>query len=680
MRKIIVLTSIIAVFILSFFIFYNIYFISYDYSLFFEKKEDIEVEIKEFNEEFLKKGKYNIFCNQNLENGKLSGDDYFSLCKECINYCPKIDFYFSILNNKIIFSDLNNDKGKEAIMILEKKVGEEPSIFFLAVLNSSFQEYNPIEIGKGIIINYFTAEKDKIIISFLNHKETDLFCCPTKEEMREYKIIGDNLVENKILEKIKYRNIEKGFQFEYPENWEVKKINEDSFMVYNSSSFYNFPIFIEFSKEKIKEMSSDFLYSNLENFLIKTRKETPYKDIFEGIKSSFKINNYSILSDYSYFKNNDLKEKTFLEVDAEEMKIFLNKDGKVEKEYNILAKGDYEKWGGAPAGLYSILSKQKLGFSNISNAYMPYAARIYGSYLIHGEPYYSGGIKINSPFSGGCFRVKNEEMTDLFSQIEVDMPILVIDKKNDNFRYKDNRVIPFIDFTADKYLVADLNSGFVILEKEIEKEHQIGSLTKLMTSLIMVENADINKTITAKPHMFLGKDSSPVIFSGYNYKIADLFVPSILGDENNSIFVLSHYFGIEETLKKMNEKTRMIMMEKTFFSDPIGEGEENVSTAKDLFYLTRYIRNNTLPLFQISKGNNVLFVNKNIFPNLKNKNLFYEKDDFIGGKKGTKNNGIFIFNIWGRDIAFIILGSKNEEQMKKEVEEVIKWIENSVKY
>jgi len=180
--------------------------------------------------------------------------------------------------------------------------------------------------------------------------------------------------------------------------------------------------------------------------------------------------------------------------------------------------------------------------------------------------------------------------------------------------------------------------------------------------------------------MFLGQDIFPRIITGNSYKVADLFIPSLVGDINNSAFVLSHYFGVEETIKKMNEKTEMIMMEKTFFTDPTGESEENVSTAKDLFYLARYIKNNALPLFQISKGNDVLFVNKNTFPNLKNENIFYDKDIFIGGKKGGKNNGVYIFNIWGRDIVFIILGAKDEEQVKKEIEETIEWIGNTTKY
>ncbi len=678
MNRAVLYLSLPIAFLLGFFISQSFTFPFLRFSYF--PKETIVLEKREFNEDFIKKEKFDVFCKASLKDGILFGEDYFSVCNECIDYCPKIDFHFSIFNNNIIFSDISKNGEKEAVFILEKKIGEELPAFFLTAINSSFNHYPSVKIGKGIIIESFSIDKGKVNISFLSHEEDDFLCCPTKKEKKEYEIRADRLAEIKSLEKIKYRSISQGFEFEYPKSWKIKRVDNNSIVIYQPSLTYSFPIFIEYFLEEAGEPSLDFLSYNLENFIIKTRKETPYLDIFEEVKSSFRINKNSLLPDYSFFRKSLLEEEIFVEIDAEDMKIFLYKNGEKEKKYNILAKGDYEKWGGAPAGLYGVISKQTVAFSNISNAFMPYAIRIYGSYLIHGEPYYPGGARIISPFSGGCFRVKNNEMKDIFEEVEIETPILVIDKKNDNFTYKDKKIAPFPGFSADKYLVADIDSGFIILEKDIEKPQKIGSLTKLMTSLIMVENADINKRITARPYMSFEREYPSRIILGNSYRVADLFIPTIMGNINNATILLSHYFGIEETVKKMNEKTKMIMMEQTFFTDPTGEAKENVSTAKDLFYLTRYIKNNALPLFQISKGDDVLFVNKNIFPGLKNENIFYEKDNFMGGKKGDENSGIYIFNVWGRNIAFIVLGAKSEEQTKREIEDVIRWIEKTTKY
>ena len=42
----------------------------------------------------------------------------------------------------------------------------------------------------------------------------------------------------------------------------------------------------------------------------------------------------------------------------------------------------------------------------------------------------------------------------------------------------------------------------------------------------------------------------------------------------------------------MNEKAESILMEDTVFTDPSGFDPGNVSTAQDIFYLIRYVKNN----------------------------------------------------------------------------------------
>ena len=313
---------------------------------------------------------------------------------------------------------------------------------------------------------------------------------------------------------------------------------------------------------------------------------------------------------------------------------------------------------------------------------MPYAIRFYGSYFLHGEPYYSSGVKITTPFSGGCFRVKNEDMKIIFEEAEEGMPILVIDKKNDDYLYKDKELIPFPEISAEKYLIADLDSGFIISERNIKKQHSIASITKLMTALVIVENTNIKKTMTVRPYMLNGPGNTPLIFSGKTFYLADLFRPLLIESSNNAAWVLTHYFGRERTLEIMNEKTKKIMMDNTIFTDPTGFDEGNISTAEDLFYLARYIKNTAQPLLNISKGENVPLVNSYVFPNLQNLNVFYENPYFLGGKSGflLKSNytGLYIFNIKERNIVFIILGANDQQALKEEIEESINWIKNLI--
>jgi len=112
----------------------------------------------------------------------------------------------------------------------------------------------------------------------------------------------------------------------------------------------------------------------------------------------------------------------------------------------------------------------------------------------------------------------------------------------------------------------------------------------------------------------------------------------------------------------------MILMENTNFVDPSGFDLNNTSTAKDLFYLVRYIFNNRPPILEITKGKKVQSFGEVRFDieKLWNKNVFINDPTFIGGKTGfLKESGetaIFLFRFNDqRNIAISLLKSKDVE-------------------
>lgn len=372
----------------------------------------------------------------------------------------------------------------------------------------------------------------------------------------------------------------------------------------------------------------------------------------------------------------------FLEVNLAEMKVSIYKDGFSIKEVPILTKGNVDNWGGSAAGLYRILSGNKASFSVSSEVYMPYALRYYGKYYIHGIPYYPGGAKLDSLFSGGCLRLKDEDAKAIYELTELNMPVLVIDKERDYYDYSTEDIIEFPELSAKSYLVADLDSGYVFAEKNSSDPLPIASLTKLMTAIVVAENVNLKRSILIKEKMLEAYGSTEGLELGERFRVTELFYPLLIESSNDTAEALSYFLGREKTIRLMNEKAKFILMKQTEFTDPSGFDPGNVSTARDLFYLARYILNNRPPILEITKGNKVRSFGDVRFDIEKfwNKNVFIEDPTFVGGKTGfireSKYTAIFIFRLSDQDgiernIAIILLGAQSN---KTDTQKAYMWL------
>lgn len=381
-------------------------------------------------------------------------------------------------------------------------------------------------------------------------------------------------------------------------------------------------------------------------------------------------------------KNFILLKENFLEVNLDQMKVRLWQDSLLEREFPVLTKGDPQGWGGSAVGLYKILSGRKLSFSIISDVYMPHALYYYGKYYIHGEPYYPGGEKLASDVSGGCIRLSDEDAKTVYELTELNMPLLVIDKEKDDYKYPEQELDKFPEISAESYLVADLDSGFVFAEKNSQKQFSIASITKLMTAIVIAENVDLRKSILVDEKMLEPYGSTEGLEAGKRFRVVELFYPLLIESSNDAAEILSYFLGKEETIRLMNEKVKAILMENTNFTDPSGFDLENVSTAQDLFYLARYILNNRPPVFEISRGEKVQSFGEIQFEveEFWNKNIFINDPTFLGGKTGflpeAGQTALFVFRFFDeqereRNIVISLLGSGNH---KTDTQKIYIWL------
>ena len=155
------------------------------------------------------------------------------------------------------------------------------------------------------------------------------------------------------------------------------------------------------------------------------------------------------------------------------------------------------------------------------------------------------------------------------------------------------------DISGKNVILYNMNDYEIIYSKNAEEKTQIASLTKIMTTIVGIENIDdLNKNITFTEKDFEGTTG----YSKAGFKVndkatyLDLLYGIILPSGADAVNALvNNTLGYDEFIKKMNELAKKIGMNNSHFSNPIGkDDEQNYSTAKDLSLLLKYALNNEL--------------------------------------------------------------------------------------
>jgi D-alanyl-D-alanine carboxypeptidase len=173
------------------------------------------------------------------------------------------------------------------------------------------------------------------------------------------------------------------------------------------------------------------------------------------------------------------------------------------------------------------------------------------------------------------------------------------------------------------YIVADATTGFILLESKSKDKHQIGSLTKMATAMVVLDWAehkggDLNQLVTIPPSAFVGTLENNVGFRpGDEIALRDLLYAALVQSDNVAAYALASYVGsqiqaptpklsaIDIFVTQMNALAKQLKMEKTRFVNSHGV-DTNVkplpfSTAEDVARLTRYALNKASFRFYVSQ-------------------------------------------------------------------------------
>lgn len=152
--------------------------------------------------------------------------------------------------------------------------------------------------------------------------------------------------------------------------------------------------------------------------------------------------------------------------------------------------------------------------------------------------------------------------------------------------------------SATSTVVMDLDSGRILYSKNKDEKRLIASVTKVLTSMVVLENTDLEKEVIVGEEVLKMYGTNIYIEMGEKIKIKDLLYGLLLRSGNDASVVLAVNTSktIEDFVKLMNNKAKEIGMNNSIFSNPHGLDEEtkNYSTAYDLAILSKYAYQNPI--------------------------------------------------------------------------------------
>lgn len=216
--------------------------------------------------------------------------------------------------------------------------------------------------------------------------------------------------------------------------------------------------------------------------------------------------------------------------------------------------------------------------------------------------------------------------------------------------YAKNQQTPF---TAQAWLVAD-GSGKILNGENTQDIRSIASITKLMTVMVVLDaNQPLDQVISTKLHK-------------KKLTRKELIDLAIIHSDNNAAKIICEKYvtGLKGCVNDMNLKAKELNMHNTFFIEPTGLYNDNVSTAEDLIKLV--MSASKYPL--IVEDSNIASIkfptSKKKVIEFRNTNSLVGKDyEFIVSKTGfiRKSGGciVMMLNTDHGVRTVVLLGSKN---------------------
>ena len=237
-------------------------------------------------------------------------------------------------------------------------------------------------------------------------------------------------------------------------------------------------------------------------------------------------------------------------------------------------------------------------------------------------------------------------------------------------------------------LVQDAESGETLFDKNSETVLPIASITKLMTSIVVLEQAlDLEERVVITKEDLAATRSSRIrgrLRPGTELSRDELLMLALMASDNRAAAALarSYHGGTEAFVAAMNGEAERLGLLDTRFSDPTGLSPDNVSTAQDLAKLVKaahgypLIREySTRPSAHVrARGGTVGFSNTNSLVRSNKWEIELSKTGYISAAGRCL---VMQMRVGTRDLIVVLLDSYGKFSRIGDAQRIRKWLETS---
>ncbi|MFA6995252.1 MAG: serine hydrolase [Patescibacteria group bacterium] len=242
---------------------------------------------------------------------------------------------------------------------------------------------------------------------------------------------------------------------------------------------------------------------------------------------------------------------------------------------------------------------------------------------------------------------------------------------------------------AEKGALLVASDHFFVFTQRADEIQAIASISKLMTAIVFLENNpgwDQVYKINQTDNVLGGKIN---LFLGDRVTVKDLFYSSLVASDNGATMALVHATGMSEAefVKKMNSRARDLGLISTYFKEPTGLSNSNVSTAREVALLaqTAFSRKEIRQATTMAEYN---------FITLDGRAKKIESTDYLlldttssaikvlAGKTGYTESAGYCFvgllqGSSGPEVISVVLNSSSKNERFLESEQLVNWARNS---
>lgn len=231
-----------------------------------------------------------------------------------------------------------------------------------------------------------------------------------------------------------------------------------------------------------------------------------------------------------------------------------------------------------------------------------------------------------------------------------------------------------------RYIVYDRISKSMIIGKNEDVKSAMASTTKIMTTIVILEKADLNEKVTVSAKAGGTGGSRLGLKRGDKTSVRDLLYGLMLRSGNDAAVALAEHVGgsVKEFAELMNEKAAELGLTNTHFVTPHGLDDPNhYTTALELAKLTDYAMDNETFARIVGTKSTTIYINNQPRQINNTNELLGVLNGVVGVKTGFTNNAgrclVTEIKRNNMDVITIVLGADTKKDRTKDSVNLIEY-------